>query len=124
MSVRALLSKAGVVEIHRETVSRFGGSRDIRDEGMLDASLAQPWQAFEGRELYPGDIAKVCRLSYGIITNHPFVDGNKRTGAPCSAPVSGCADIGSPLRRTSFWMPCSAWRKGRWALKSPSTGRG
>lgn len=81
MSVRALLSKSIVTEIHREAVSRFGGSHGIRDEGILDASLSQPWQAFEGTELYPGDVAKVCRLTYGIITNHPFLDGNKRTGA-------------------------------------------
>ena len=52
----------------------------VRDEGLLDSALAQPFQTFSGQELYPGPIEKACRYAFGIIRNHPFADGNKRTG--------------------------------------------
>ena len=52
----------------------------MRDEGLLDSALAQPWQTFGGRDLYEGDVAKACRLCYSVIRDHPFTDGNKRTG--------------------------------------------
>ena len=62
-------------------IARCGDLRGVRDEGLLDSALAQPWQTFGGRDLYEGDVAKACRLCYGVIRDHPFTDGNKRTGA-------------------------------------------
>ena len=60
---------------------RFGGLRGLRDEGLLDSALAQPFQTFGGADLYPSAIEKACRYAFGIISDHPFLDGNKRTGA-------------------------------------------
>ena len=75
------IAKDQVIAIHDVAIARFGGLPDVRDEGLLDSALAQPWQTFGGRDLYEGDVAKACRLCYGVIRDHPFTDGNKRTGA-------------------------------------------
>ena len=74
-------SKEEVLAIHAAVIIRFGGLRGLRDEGLLDSALAQPFQTFGGADLYPSAIEKACRYAFGIISNHPFLDGNKRTGA-------------------------------------------
>jgi death-on-curing protein len=61
-------------------LERTGGFAGIRDEGLLDSALASPFQTFGGTDLFPDVIAKISRLTFGIIKNHPFFDGNKRTG--------------------------------------------
>ena len=77
MSVRPI-SKDEALAIHSATVARFGGIDGVRDDGLLESALAQPFQSFAGVELYPNDEAKACRYAYGIIKDHPFIDGNKR----------------------------------------------
>ena len=74
-------SKEEVLAIHAAVIMRFGGLRGLRDEGLLDSALAQPFQTFGGADLYPSAIEKACRYAFGIISDHPFLDGNKRTGA-------------------------------------------
>lgn len=69
------------VEVNERVVRRFGGLVGVRDMGLLDSALHQPYQSYAGTELYPDPIQKACRLAYGVIENHPFLDGNKRTGA-------------------------------------------
>lgn len=80
MSVMAL-SKEEVFVIHAAAIERFGGLDDLRDEGLLDSAPAQPFQTFDGADLYPSAIDKACRYAFGIMSAHPFTDGNKRTGA-------------------------------------------
>ncbi len=48
--------------------------------GALESALAQPRMTFGGRELYPAIADKAAALGYSLIQNHPFLDGNKRTG--------------------------------------------
>lgn len=74
------ITREAVLAIHSETIARFGGIDGVRDESLLDSALAQPFQAFSGQDLYPGPVEKACRYAFGIIRNHPFIDGNKRTG--------------------------------------------
>jgi len=74
-------SKEEVLVIHAAAIERFGGLAGLRDEGLLDSALAQPFQTFDGADLYPSAIDKACRYAFGIISDHPFIDGNKRTGA-------------------------------------------
>jgi death-on-curing protein len=69
-----------VLELHRELVRKFGGSRVIRDMGALESAIAQPRMTFGGKELYPTIVEKAVALGYSIVKNHPFVDGNKRAG--------------------------------------------
>lgn len=58
-----------------------GGSSGLRDEGMLDSALNAPFQTFGGEDVYPSLQQKAARLCFGLVKNHPFVDGNKRIGA-------------------------------------------
>ena len=74
------LTKAQVLALHRALVEAHGGDAGIRDEGLLDSALATPFQIFDGRPLLPTIQQKAVRLGFGLIMNHPFVDGNKRIG--------------------------------------------
>ena len=74
------LTKEHIMMLHRALVAQSGGSMEIRDEGLLDSAINAPFQTFGGDELYPSLLEKASRLGYGLIKNHPFVDGNKRIG--------------------------------------------
>ena len=75
------LSKSQVLLIHDQLISETGGSSGLRDEGMLDSALNAPFQTFSGEDVYPSLQQKAARLCFGLVKNHPFVDGNKRIGA-------------------------------------------
>ncbi|MCW3981722.1 MAG: type II toxin-antitoxin system death-on-curing family toxin [Candidatus Bathyarchaeota archaeon] len=68
------------LELHRRLIERYGGSAGIHDLGALESALAQPRMTFGSEELYPTIVEKVAALGFALIKNHPFVDGNKRTG--------------------------------------------
>ena len=74
------LSKEQVILLHERLIEATGGSNGIRDNGMLDSALANPFQSFGDKELYPSVQAKAAQLCFGIVKNHPMVDGNKRLG--------------------------------------------
>ena len=69
-----------VLELHRRLIERYGGSAGIHDLGALESALAQPRMTFGGEELHPTIVEKAMALGFTLIKNHPFVDGNKRTG--------------------------------------------
>jgi len=69
-----------VLELHRQVIQQSGGARGVLNMAALESALAQPRMTFAGEDLYPTLIAKAAALSYALIQNHPFVDGNKRTG--------------------------------------------
>lgn len=75
------LSKSQVLLIHDQLITETGGSYGIRDEGMLDSALNAPFQTFGGEDVYPSLQQKATRLCFGLVKNHPFIDGNKRIGA-------------------------------------------
>lgn len=75
------LSKTQVIMLHQRLIQETGGSDGIRDEGLLDSALSNPFQSFGGVELYPNIQEKAAQLCFGIVKNHPMVDGNKRLGA-------------------------------------------
>lgn len=68
------------LRIHDVLIDKFGGSKGIRDKGALDAALKRPFSTFDKKELYPTPLDKAAAIIESILTNHPFVDGNKRTG--------------------------------------------
>jgi death-on-curing protein len=78
------LTPAQALFIHARIIAETGGrtpsGRGIRDLGLLAAAVARPQATFEGRDLYPDLFSKAAALMDSIIRNHPFVDGNKRTG--------------------------------------------
>ena len=75
------LSKNQVTALHSALIREFGGIDGIRDEGLLESALAAPFQTIGGEPVYPSLQAKAAQLGFGLIRNHPFVDGNKRIGA-------------------------------------------
>ena len=75
------IQKEAVLALHERVIKKYGGSYGVRDNGLLEAALAQPWQTFDGIDLYPTIEEKAARLCFEIIMQHPFIDGNKRTGA-------------------------------------------
>ncbi|MDR1872392.1 MAG: Fic family protein [Deltaproteobacteria bacterium] len=74
------LNKDQVKYLHKLLLDRTVGTEGIRDEGSLESALANPFQTFDGVELYPSIASKIARIVYGLVCNHPFVDGNKRVG--------------------------------------------
>ena len=74
------LSKEQVILLPQRLIETTGGSAGIRDEGMLESALSNPFQSFGDVELYPSIQAKAAQLCFGIVKNHPMIDGNKRLG--------------------------------------------
>ncbi len=64
--------------LHESSIARFGGTEGIRDEGLLKSAISRPRHVFAYEEA--GLFALAAVLASGIIRNHPFLDGNKRTG--------------------------------------------
>ena len=74
------LTLEDLLEIHRRVIESTGGSDGIRSIPLLDSAVARPQATFGGIDLYPALPEKAAALLHSIISNHPFVDGNKRTG--------------------------------------------
>ncbi|MBQ3664137.1 MAG: type II toxin-antitoxin system death-on-curing family toxin [Clostridia bacterium] len=73
-------SKEKVLLLHQLITEETGGDNGVRDFGLLDSALESVYQTFDGAELYPSKEEKGARLGYALISNHAFVDGNKRIG--------------------------------------------
>lgn len=74
------LNEGQVLRMHAQLLEQTGGMPGVRDEGLLQSALEAPFQSFGGEEVYPSIQQKAARLGYGLIKNHPFLDGNKRIG--------------------------------------------
>ena len=73
-------NKENVLSIYEVLTLKTGGTVGIRDEGLLASALEAPYQTFSGVDLFPTLLEKGVRLGFGLVSNHPFVDGNKRIG--------------------------------------------
>ena len=69
-----------VLKLHEASIDYYGGAKGIRDLGLLESAIARPFQTFGGEDLYPTAFEKAAALGESLIINHPFIDGNKRTG--------------------------------------------
>ena len=69
-----------IEQIHKILIEFFGGSQGIRDLSALKSALARPFQTFEKSDLHSTIVSKAAALIESILINHPFIDGNKRTG--------------------------------------------
>ena len=76
-----ILTKEQIILLHGQLIKETGGAEGIRDEGLLDSAISNPFQSFDGKDLYPTVLEKGARLGFGLIQNHAFIDGNKRIGA-------------------------------------------
>jgi len=73
-------SKDKVLLLHKLIAEETGGSIGLRDEALLESALENAFAEFGGKEFYPTKEEKGARLGYSLISNHAFVDGNKRIG--------------------------------------------
>lgn len=75
------LTKEQILLLQQDLIEQTGGTAGLRDEGLLESALFTPFQSFDGNEMFPSLQQKAARLGFGLVQNHPFVDGNKRIGA-------------------------------------------
>ncbi len=69
-----------VLQIHQDQIERYGGSPDLRDPGLLTSAVDTPRAMFDGKYLHGDLFDMAAAYLFHIVLNHPFVDGNKRTG--------------------------------------------
>lgn len=74
------LTKRQVIAMHSSLIESTGGTDGIRDDGLLDSAIESPFQTFGEVDLYPTLLQKAVRLGFSLVSNHPFIDGNKRIG--------------------------------------------
>lgn len=67
-----------VLTIHELQLGRFGGGSGLRDAGLLESAVAQPQATFGGAYVHDGLLAMAAAYLFHLVSNHPFVDGNKR----------------------------------------------
>ena len=101
------VSLEDTLAIHARSIDRYGGIDGLRDQGLLESAIAQPQQTFDGVELYPSLAEKAARYAYGIIKNHPFADGNGRTGRLWHTLLL------SHWRSPLAWLPIESVIRGR-----------
>ena len=80
MSEWVWLNRAVIIAIHEVQLAEHGGGTGVRDAGLLDSALGKPQQLNNYGEPPPEAAALAASYGYGISRNHPFIDGNKRTG--------------------------------------------
>lgn len=73
-------NRDNVLSVYKILVEATGGTVGVRDEGLLLSAIEAPYQTFGGIELFPTMLEKAVRLGFGLVANHPFIDGNKRIG--------------------------------------------
>lgn len=75
-----MIDSHDAIRIQEILIDKFGGSKGIRDNNLLESALSRPFQTFDKKDLYSNPIAKASALIESILINHPFIDGNKRIG--------------------------------------------
>ena len=81
MSDIDFLNLQDVLLAHEDQTTRYGGDPSVRDMGLLESAIAQPFATFGNSFLHDFPFGMAAAYLYHIVQNHPFVDGNKRTGA-------------------------------------------
>lgn len=80
MESTRFLTGEEVIELHRQSIERYGGTHGIREHGLLDSAVQAPQQTFGGTFLYPSLAEMAAAYWFGLVLNHVFLDGNKRIG--------------------------------------------
>ena len=70
-----------ILHLHQSLIEHYGGATGVRDMGLLESAIAQPPAMFSGEFLHTWPYEMAAAYLFHIVQNHPFVDGNKRTGA-------------------------------------------
>jgi death-on-curing protein len=79
------LTPEQILFLHARLIDETGGRHGLRELGLLESAAARPRPTFGGEDLYPDLFSQAAALMDSLIRNHPFVDGNKRTGIAAAA---------------------------------------
>ena len=95
MSARVIhfLSLNRVLELHEDQIARYGGDASVRDHGLLQSAIEMPRSSFGGQWLHEFPQGMAAAYLFHIVQNHPFVDGNKRTGLAAAIAFLGINDF-------------------------------
>jgi len=74
------LSVSDIIVLHQKVIDKTGGSHGIRDLGLIESAVSRAYTTFGGNDLYETVEAKIAATAYSLVSNHGFVDGNKRIG--------------------------------------------
>lgn len=74
------ISIENVIVFHEKIIKNSGGSQGLRDISLLDSALNRGISTFDGEYLYKTDVEKISAITHSLVSNHAFVDGNKRIG--------------------------------------------
>jgi len=89
-----------VLDIHALQLARYGGPDGLRDQGLLESALAQPQATFGGGFVHDGLFPMAAAYLFHIVSNHPFIDGNKRTST--ASPSNASREFSMTLRCQSL----------------------
>ena len=82
-----------VLALHADQIDRYGGSRGLRDLGLLESAVAVPRATFGGAPLHPTLPEMAAAYLFHLVQNHPFVDGNERVGLAAAIAFLGLNDL-------------------------------
>lgn len=102
-----------VIEIHADQIRRYGGSPGIRDIGLLQSAVAMPSAGIGGQFLHSDVCEMAAAYVFHIVQNHPFVDGNKRTGGAAAVIFLTMNDIEFTASEEDFESQVRAVAEGK-----------
>jgi len=74
------LSVANIILVHQKLIDQTGGSHGVRDMNLIESAISRGFATFDGHDLYEMSEDKIAAITFGLVNNHGFVDGNKRVG--------------------------------------------
>lgn len=92
-----------ILLIHEQMIDTFRGTNGIRDKKLLESAIQSPYHTYSGIDIFNSIEEKAARLGFGIIKNHPFIDGNKRTGIHCMLLLLLINDIDLNYSQKELW---------------------
>ena len=85
-----------IIIFHEKIIEKTGGSQGVRDIGLIESAINRPFQTYDGIEFYPEIESKISAITYSLINNHGFVDGNKRIGVSVMLLLLKLNDVNYP----------------------------
>ena len=101
-----------VLAIHDDQIRLYGGAYGVRDWNALESSVRQPAATFSGAYLYGDVFAMAAALGHGLITSHPFLDGNKRTGGMAMLTFLATNSVSAKIPETAYYEMVMATATG------------
>jgi len=112
-----MIKQEDILKIHKLLIDQFGGSHGLRDESSLNSAINRPFATFDQQELYPEPVDKAAAILESIVTNHPFIDGNKRTGYVLARLLLLKSGLDIKATHEEKYKMVIAVSKGKWKFK-------